>query len=427
MIYSGAITKSSKDLSIKNTRARRSTCDKRLTTGRTSLDKPFYISNVVGGKHRASIYNDTEPKVRHFVDGVETSTTQFDRGEDFIDCFYDEGYDHYTDFVYNDMGYVDRLGFDADIEKLQHGSCTTIAPSTCTATSKYTVRVKDAVGNLTYEWIAIDAVIVGANNQREVTVTSNTMDKHNRFVVECAVSDTYTTTICRFEDHHDRVVKVVLPFIDNMNVESIGYCEYDSGFDEHDCTTTSVFTVSASNADSYFWLVDNGSIISGQGTTRIVVETVSGHNELITATCYAKNAYGSAVESISTIAQHKDLNVPLRVLNIVELTHGSCSYSEGSTCIASGTYGLQFEGKDDTIVWVCDGGIITSGQGTGIVVIETEGNSDTEFTLAVYVSNSNESDSMSKKFTHSRELQAAIFDRHVVYDSSNIAQEFIAC
>ena len=93
----------SRDLTVKHTRAKRSIGTFRAENGVTSVDKPFYISNTVGNEHRASIYNDTAPKERHYTDGVEVATVHFTRGQSFTDCFYDEGCDHSAGYVKYDI------------------------------------------------------------------------------------------------------------------------------------------------------------------------------------------------------------------------------------------------------------------------------------------------------------------------------------
>ena len=90
-------------ITVKEMRARRSVETKRLSSGTTSIDKPFYVSRDDSGTHRASIYNDTQPKERHYVDGIETDVVQFSRGEEFSDCFYDEGCDHTASYVQYDI------------------------------------------------------------------------------------------------------------------------------------------------------------------------------------------------------------------------------------------------------------------------------------------------------------------------------------
>ena len=86
-------------ISDKECRARRSIGTRRLSEGVTSLDKPFYISK----DGRSSIYNDTEPKERHFTGMEEVDTIHFVRGESFSGCFYDEGCDHSRSFVEYDI------------------------------------------------------------------------------------------------------------------------------------------------------------------------------------------------------------------------------------------------------------------------------------------------------------------------------------
>jgi len=89
------VVKKGNDLSVKHTRARRSTETLRATEGTTSLDKPFYWSK--GGL--SAIYNDTAPKERFYTDKVEVDTRHIERGQSFVDSFYDEGCDHTRSYM----------------------------------------------------------------------------------------------------------------------------------------------------------------------------------------------------------------------------------------------------------------------------------------------------------------------------------------
>ena len=98
-------------LTDKHKTASRSVGTRRLTSGTTSSDKPFYLSRVVNVgteevpiyQHQASIYNDNTPMQvveAHYIDGIETEDILVSRGEVFTDCrLYDEGVTHYKSYM----------------------------------------------------------------------------------------------------------------------------------------------------------------------------------------------------------------------------------------------------------------------------------------------------------------------------------------
>ena len=412
-------------INTKHKRALRSIETKRLTDGTTSLDKPFYISQIVSGQHIASIFNDTEPKEKHYINGIETSTPQFNRGDSFTGCFYDEGCDHTYSFLLKDMGYATKLGFDAYIERTVSGICVTQEGIDCTATSIYTIHTVDNVGNLTYSWTCIGGTINGSSTDRSVSISSSGISNVD-IELTCVVSDQYTQTTVMYNDVHIHRNSYSEPVINGISIDQIGSCTYDSSLGGSDCTATTVFSVDTTNATSFLWSIDNGVISSGQGTNTISVDINSDKNEYISGICCVSNGHHTISEKFFSVSQHIDTNVPLNVLNIVEAVPGSCEYNTGSTCTATSSYTVKFEGHYTSIVWECIGGTIISGQGTESVQISTDSNVDTSFDLRITMSNTVDTSIMTRTFVHTRTENQYIFDRHITYDTNNIAQEFIA-
>ena len=415
------------DVSIKHKRSRRSIETKRLTSGITSLDKPFYASKVESGVHKASIYNDTEPNQtyeKHYTNGVETNDVHFIRGQSFTDCFYDEGCDHFYQYVLKDMGYVDKLGFDAKIHKLVSGACTYVTGNTCKATSSYSVSTSGDIDDLSYLWVCTGGTIEGFNNQRQVNVSTDS-NKREDFILECAVSDQYTTTIVKFRDSHSRYNEKVYVVMNGIAEIMTGSCEYDSGLGETGCVSTNKFYCDAENATEYIWHVNgSASIVSGQGSDSIVVESDDSSDNVVTVSCTARNADSFKTASIYSIFYHNDINIPVEITDIVEVLPGGCEYSIGDVCTASSEYKVLYIGIASIIQWTVTGAVLKSGQGTNTIVVETTSDSDTHFTVQCKITDSSSGSVKSKNFVHARIEKTDTLFRSVRYDSSNIAVEF---
>ena len=417
------------DVTVKHRRSRRSIETKRLSSGTTSMDKPFYASRIDSGVHKASIYNDTEPNQtyeKHYTNGVETTEVHFTRGQDFVDCFYDEGCDHYYTYVLKDMGYVNKLGFDAKIHKLVSGACTYTTGSTCKATSSYSVSTSDSVGSLSYAWVCIGGTIDGPNDQKQVNVSTDS-DKREDLILECTVSDQYTSTVVKFRDSHSRYNEKVLVVNNGITEITTGSCEYDSGIGESECTSTNKFYCDAENATEYIWSMEgNAYIVAGQGTDSIEIGSIGGRDNAVKVSCTVRNPDSFETKSVYSIFYHNDINVPVNITDIVEILPGSCEYPSSGTCIASSQHKVLYVGRANTIQWTVTGATLEAGQGTNTVTVTTVGGSDTQFTLECKVTDSSGYSVKSRKFVHTRSEQKDVFDRHVTYDNSNIAQEFIA-
>jgi hypothetical protein len=69
-----------------------------------------------------------------------------------------------------------------------------------------------------------------------------------------------------------------------------GSCELNG---EATCTARGTYFCNADNAYSFTWTISAGSIISGEGTNTIVVETTSGSNTVIEIGCIAHGRINS--------------------------------------------------------------------------------------------------------------------------------------
>ena len=84
-----------------------------------------------------------------------------------------------------------------------------------------------------------------------------------------------------------------------------GYCEYSAGGTCVATSTLVVATVNAGGAETFTWSVDAGVIVSGQGTSSVVVETDADADVAIVVTCEASDTV-AVVSKGKTITQtHK--------------------------------------------------------------------------------------------------------------------------
>ena len=84
-----------------------------------------------------------------------------------------------------------------------------------------------------------------------------------------------------------------------------GYCEYSAG---GTCVATSTLvaaTVNAGGAETFTWAVDNGVIVSGQGTNTVVVETDADVDVNITVSCEASDTVTVASKNKLITQTHK--------------------------------------------------------------------------------------------------------------------------
>ena len=204
--------------------------------------------------------------------------------------------------------------------------------------------------------------------------------------------------------------------ITSIDESAAGSCEYMPG---DVCTIQTGYTAQIEGGDattSYLWSVGQGSIVSGQGTDSVVVESTASSNIDLTLTLIVADALGSVTGSETFTHTRTEMTSDLAITSIDETSAGSCEYAAGSTCPATSTYTAVIADPLGTVsyVWSVTGATIDSGQGTDTVTISTDADADTSFDLTLSVSDDNAgSDSMTETFSHTR--TEAVVNNNVIY------------
>lgn len=317
---------------------------------------------------------------------------------------------------------IGRITISA-LDELSNTSCEFETNRICEASSSYKVT---AINVDTYEWIVTgEATITDGQGTDTITVKSNT-DHDVSFTVECICSNLLDTASISGSYIHDRTEIVVAPIIINDIIEKVaGTCEYEY---QGSCVATGTYDADILYASSYLWEIVSGSatIVSGQGTTEVVVETSGNSNQQFDLKITGSNTqYPSQSLTETFIHTHQEQYYPdVVITSLTETSSGSCGYDSGDTCVAQSTYNIVQTGGE-VYNWEITGATLISGQNTDTIVVETTGDTDIVFNVKCTVSNDKNSSSINNDFTHTRTANE-VLSQSVTYDSSNIAQEFIA-
>jgi len=172
------------------------------------------------------------------------------------------------------------------IDELSSGSCVYPYQGECTITNGYQANVTGTPIN-SYEWTVVGATITGGAGTSIITV--ETTDNEDRtFSVECKIensqyntSKTEVFTHTRTEQVYDQIV------INNIDEVTAGSCKYEAG---SECIAFGEYKIDATGYSELEWSVVGGTIISGQGTDTVTIETPSGDSDIMfDLTCIAKN------------------------------------------------------------------------------------------------------------------------------------------
>ena len=167
-----------------------------------SMDKPSYYSIVSGNVHRAAIFNVSPPYDRFYENGIEVP--RFISKGDPVDSTarYEEGCEHYRDFVIRDMGYIGHIGFIGSISEVQKGYCEFSETGSCTATSVYVANVdSNTVGYVSYRWTVNGVLSTETGSRLSVDSTGrDDVDIH----ISVKISDKYTSVVSTYDSMHSR-------------------------------------------------------------------------------------------------------------------------------------------------------------------------------------------------------------------------------
>ncbi len=202
----GRLSNVDKEFGDKYNRARRSTETRRLSEGTTSMDKPFYISKDIGGDHHASIYNDSTPNQLvegHWINGIETETKLFSRGEVFTDAFYDEGCTHFYSYVLKELGMIGSPDFGLSIRESSKGYCYNSGGDYCVAKSSYVAKTdRNFSADMVVSWsISNGPAIVSGQGTDTVVIATDSNTSRSFMLTVTVVSGFVEETISEVFTH----------------------------------------------------------------------------------------------------------------------------------------------------------------------------------------------------------------------------------
>lgn len=166
------------------------------------------------------------------------------------------------------------------------GSCDSLDNVTCLAESTHTVEYLYDTGPVTFLWILTGAGVTITSGQGTDTVVVSSTEKIDLpFTLECQISDDNSADAISDSFVHDRTATWT-PVVLTALVESVaGSCQYEPTLT---CIAESTYVATVSDYVTLTWVVTGATIISGQGTPSIVVQTTgdvtSLFNVAITAT-----------------------------------------------------------------------------------------------------------------------------------------------
>ena len=254
--------------------------------------------------------------------------------------------------------------------------------------------------------------------------TIDGLDTYTKYKILIAAKRTINGTVeesgyCKLDEYTDYI---------HININSLtetvpGSCSFNT---TETCSATSVYEISADNTNIYLWEAIGTTISSGQGTTSIEIVTNGDSNIEFGLFCYCSNEYETkSIYNKYTHTRTEIVNTQLSIDSITETVSGYCEYNHGSTCEASSTYVASVSGSTIIYTWTVTGATLDSGQGTDTIVVSSDSDSNTVFTVSLNVTNSISDETSSSQYIHTRTEITEILDQHQTYDSTNIATEFI--
>ena len=338
-----------------------------------------------------------------------------------------------------------------DIDETSAGSCEYPDGGTCTTQSSYEMQYNGGDGSETFLWEVTGAIIVGDATLQTVTVET-TGDTNMSFDLTCTITfdgNTYPTTQTFTHTRSEELDPMVTYWLMN---DFTGDAIQDASGNDNDGVLSGTYTTNP--ADQTIDITGDGEALSNvaldAGSEWVIYKAynVDASVGTFTATAIHNKGDGTADiyeadESGTFTLQYnapytppanfhliEDLEIPvadqpISLDDITEDTVGSCEYPAGGDCTASSVHSAVISNETGTVsyTWSVDTGIITDGQGTATVTVETTGNSDTTFNLSCEVSDDNSTDTLSESFTHTRtEASAPVVETvYINFDFSNNA------
>lgn len=385
--------------------------------GVVSSSVACYISKYVGSDHYAALFNYTIEKDRFFLNGIPT-TAWIAKGDSFTDCkLYEESVEHSLSFVYDDMEFY---GIDMLIREVDTGWCESFDQAFCNATSK--IKSFGTVG--TYLWTVEGATLSLGQGTDEITVDTTGTENTEYTVTLTTTLMGHTETITRVYQHNRK--QTWTPIVINSLTETVGgYCDFTS---PGSCATTSTHVVDYSGAvEKISWVIPSwATVVSGRTTDTLVILS-DGTDSLAGLVKVNLSGYGYLESAEQTVLHTRlDLYIPMQITELTEEVVGACDFFGVNTCVAESTHKVAYLGIPTEIIWVVTGATIVSGQGTDTLVVSTDGQADSSFTLDCQIIDLLTSDNVTGNYSHIRTEIFEEFDQVLLYNNTNIATEFIA-
>ncbi len=178
---------------------------------------------------------------------------------------------------------------------------------------------------------------------------------------------------------------------------------------------------------TYKWSVSGATIISGGTASHkyVEVETSAESDSTFTILCTISDQKKILELSESYTHKREFVPTPINISSLVETVPGSCSFAEGNTCVATSTYTVAASGHQPlSYNWTVVGGIITSGQGTEEITVETTGDTNAPLNVKCDVSNEYENVDISNNYVHTRSVIPYVYNQTIVFNNTNIQSEF---
>ena len=162
------------------------------------------VACMIWSGNHATIFNYSVPYDRHYIDGVETDTPLFTKGESFSGVdYYGEGREHsYQDLLFK-MGYYDGLGIKLWVRN-NNGMCENDGVSPCAIRTTHTARIENYSGDVGYVWEVSGATIESGQGTSSIVVETIDIDSVD-VTVKCTVTDTYSSAVVEEDMVHTRI------------------------------------------------------------------------------------------------------------------------------------------------------------------------------------------------------------------------------